>query len=148
MKGNRRKKILDLIQTYRIDTQEELVRRLRESGYDVTQATVSRDIKILNITKVLDDTGKQRYTLLPVKEDGLRQKHIRVLQEGFLSMNASGNILVIKTISGMAMAVCAAIDGMEWEEIIGSVAGDDTILCVIQREDLMSSVMRKLKELV
>ena len=116
MKGNRHAKIIELIQKNHIETQEELAEYLNQEGFKVTQATVSRDIRDLKLTKVPDKNGKQRYAVHQNEENSMGEKYIRVLRDGFLSMDMAQNILVIKTVSGMAMAVCAAIDAMRWND--------------------------------
>lgn len=148
MKVNRHAKIIELINKYRIETQEELADYLNKEGFKVTQATVSRDIRDLKLTKIPSDDGKQRYALHQSFDEGMSQKYIRVLQEGFVSMDMAQNILVIKTVSGMASAVCAAIDAMKWNEVIGSIAGDDTIMCAIRSVDDTIAVMDKISKIV
>ncbi|MEG0590687.1 MAG: arginine repressor, partial [Lachnospiraceae bacterium] len=129
MKGNRHTKIVELIGERNIETQEELAMELNKSGFQVTQATVSRDIRELKLTKVPMENGKQKYAIHQGKENSMSEKYMRVLKEGYLSMEMAQNILVIKTVSGMAMAVAAAVDAMNWNEVVGCIAGDDTIMC-------------------
>ena len=117
MKVNRHAKIIELINKYQIETQEELASYLNQEGFKVTQATVSRDIRDLKLTKVPAGEGKQRYAPHQSGDSEMGEKYIRVLRDGFVSMDMAQNILVIKTVSGMAMAVCAAIDAMEWKEV-------------------------------
>lgn len=148
MKANRHAKIIELIGTYRIETQEELALRLNEEGFRVTQATVSRDIRELKLTKVPAEGGGQKYAVHQSASGGMNEKYIRVLKDGYVSMDMAQNILVIKTVSGMAMAVCAAIDAMEWEEVVGSIAGDDTIMCAIRSVDDTIQVMDKISRIV
>ena len=148
MKINRHAKIVELINKYHIETQEELADYLNREGFKVTQATVSRDIRDLKLTKVPTDDGKQRYAVHQQAETKMSEKYIRVLRDGFASMDKAQNILVIRTVVGMANAVCAALDAMEWKEIIGSVAGDDTIICVVRSEQDTVSVMDKIKKIV
>lgn len=135
MKIERHTKIVELINKYDVETQEELAERLNSIGFNVTQATVSRDIRELKLTKVAVDGGKQKYVVLQNQEGWMSEKYIRVLQDGFVSMDRAQNILVIKTVSGMAMAVAAALDAMQWNEIVGCIAGDDTIMCAIRTVD-------------
>lgn len=130
MKSDRHKKILEIIKNNNIYTQDEIVEALQNQGYDVTQATVSRDIKYLNINKSVLN-GKQQYVVSQPDAEA-SEKFIRILQEGFVDMDTAQNILVIKTVPGMAMAVCAAIDSMNWNELVGSIAGDDTIMCAVK----------------
>ncbi len=128
MKAERQDKILELINAKKIGTQEELADALQEAGFYVTQATVSRDIRQLNLTKSTDEQGNQRYITFNPSGYALNEKYAKVLKEGFISMSVACNILVIKTVPGMAMAVCAAVDALGFEEEVGSIAGDDTIM--------------------
>ena len=148
MKLERREKIIELIENNEICTQEELADALYKAGFLVTQATVSRDIRALNLTKVSINGKKQKYIVLNNTPQQLNDKYIRVLKEGFVSMDMAQNILVIKTVSGMAMAVCAALDAMEWDEIVGSIAGDDTIMCAVRTVEDTSRVMDNIKEII
>mgnify|MGYP002798122346 CR=1 FL=1 len=132
MKVNRHAKIVELIRKYDIETQEELAERLNEAGFKVTQATVSRDIRDLKLTKVPSENGRQKYALLRHDGKEMSEKYIRILRDGFASMDMAENILVIKTVPGMAMAVAAAIDAMQWHEIAGCFAGDETIMWAIR----------------
>lgn len=147
MKLERHSKIVELIGRYEIETQEELAERLNQEGYNVTQATVSRDIRELKLTKVQSDSGKQRYMVLQ-SQGAYSDKYIRILRDGFLSMDMAQNILVIKTVSGMAMAVAAALDAISFHEIVGCIAGDDTIMCAVRSVDDTILVMEKIKKLV
>lgn len=148
MKISRQSKIVELINKYDIETQEELAERLMQDGYNVTQATVSRDIRELKLTKVAVDGGRQKYIVLQKSEPGMSEKFTRVLRDGFVSMDMAQNILVIKTVSGMAMAVAAALDALQLNAIVGCIAGDDTILCAIRSVDDTISVMEKLSKLI
>ena len=148
MKVNRHQKIVELISKYNIETQEELADRLREEGFQITQATVSRDIRDLKLTKVQTDDGRQKYVVLKATENALRDKYIRILKDGFVSMDMALNILVIKTETGMAMAVATAIDEMQWQEVVGCIAGDDTIMCAIRTIEDSATVMEKIRKIV
>ena len=148
MKTKRQTKILELIQKHDIETQEELSAYLTRDGYQVTQATVSRDIRELKLTKIAMDNGRQRYAVLSDADTGMAERLVRVLREGFVSMDYAGNILVIKTVSGMASSVGAAVDAIKLSEIIGSIAGDDTLMCVIRTEEDAVNIMNKLRKLV
>ena len=148
MKVNRHVKIVELVNKYTIETQEDLTELLKEEGFQVTQATVSRDIRDLKLTKVQTDDGKQKYVVLKATENALRDKYIRILKDGFVSMDMAMNILVIKTVSGMARAVAAAIDEMHWHEVVGCIAGDDTIMCAIRTMEDTSVVMDKIRKIV
>ena len=148
MKVNRHAKIIELINKYHIETQEELAEYLNREGFKVTQATVSRDIRDLKLTKIPSENGKQVYALHQESGNGMSEKYIRVLREGYLSMDMAQNILVIKTVAGMASAVCAALDAMKWNEIVGSIAGDDTIMCAIRSVDDTVKVMDKISKII
>ena len=147
MKIKRHSKIIELINTYDIETQEELAQRLEDSGFVVTQATVSRDIRDLKLSKVVYGDGKQKYSLMP-KQDGISEKYVRILKEAFISMDMAQNILVLKTVSGMAMAVAAALDSLQMNEIVGCIAGDDTIMAAIRSVDDTVVVMERIRKLI
>ena len=148
MKVSRHANIIELISQNDIETQEELAERLNDAGFKVTQATVSRDIRDLKLTKVSVDGGRQKYVVLKPEEDGMSEKYIRVLRDGYISMDMAQNILVIKTVSGMAMAVAAAVDAMKWKEVVGCIAGDDTIMCAVRSVDETVAVMEKIRKIV
>ena len=148
MKTRRQAKILELIQQNNVETQEELSAYLERGGYQVTQATVSRDIRELKLTKIATDNGRQKYAVIADADIGMLEKYARVLREGYVSMDIAQNILVIKTVSGMASAVCAAIDAMKMNEVVGSIAGDDTLICIIRTNDDAVMTMKKLRKLV
>jgi len=133
MKSNRHGKIIELISQQSIETQDELVRRLKELGFKVTQATVSRDIKDLKLTKMPTSDGRQQYVILKPGGEDLTEKYKDILRAGYVSMDQSENIMVVKTVPGMAMAVAATIDSMEWREIVGCIAGNDTIFCALRK---------------
>lgn len=148
MKVSRHAKIIELIGEAHVETQEELAEKLNEAGFRVTQATISRDIRELRLTKVADVSGRQYYTIIQGQDFQQSEKYVRILCDGFLSMDMAQNILVIKTVSGMAMAVAAALDKMNWEEIVGCIAGDDTIMCAIRSIDDTLLVMEKINRLI
>ena len=148
MKTNRQSKIIEIIQKNEVETQDELSALLEKDGFRVTQATVSRDIRELKLTKIPTAGGRQKYAVITDAPENLSKKYERVLREGFLSMDMAQNILVIKTVSGMASAVCAAIDAMKMREIVGSIAGDDTIMCAIRTVDDTYAVMKKIRRIV
>lgn len=148
MKTNRQSKIIEIIQKNEVETQDELSALLEKDGFRVTQATVSRDIRELKLTKIPTASGRQKYAAITDAPENLSKKYERVLREGFLSMDMAQNILVIKTVSGMASAVCAAIDAMKMREIVGSIAGDDTIMCAIRTVDDTYAVMKKIRRIV
>ena len=148
MKTKRQTKMLELIKKHDIETQEELSDYIQKEGYQVTQATVSRDIRELKLTKVAMSNGRQKYAALTEANEDLSEKYTRVFRDAFVSMDMAQNILVIKTVSGMAMAVAAAIDAMHLHEIVGCIAGDDTIMCAVRSVDDTIAVMSRLRKLV
>ena len=148
MKTKRQTKMLELIKKHNIETQEELSDYLQKEGYQVTQATVSRDIRELKLTKVAMSNGRQKYAALTEANEDLSEKYTRVFRDAFVSMDMAQNILVINTVSGMAMAVAAAIDAMHLHEIVGCIAGDDTIMCAVRSVDDTIAVMGRLRKLV
>ena len=148
MKVSRHAKIIELISQYDIETQEELAEYLNRAGFKVTQATVSRDIRDLKLTKVSVGAGKQKFVVHRQDEPEMSEKYIRVLRDGYVSMDMAQNILVIKTVSGMAMAVAVAVDSMKWNEVVGCIAGDDTIMCAIRTVEDTVAVMDKIRKIV
>ena len=130
MKGKRQEKILEIIRTNDIETQEELTKKLSEAGFSSTQGTISRDIRELKLTKVTGANGKQKYA--PIQT------------EGILHMDNAENILVIKTVPGMAMACAAAIDSISLHGVLGCIAGDDTIMCVVKETPMVEEVMKEI----
>lgn len=148
MKLARHEKIIELIHQYDIDTQEELAARLNEAGFKVTQATVSRDIRALKMTKVAGKDGKSRYAILQDSLPALGDKYTRVLTDALLSMDVGQNLVVVKTVPGMAMGVAAALDSLKWPEILGCIAGDDTIMCACRSGDEALTVVEKLRSIL
>ena len=147
MKEKRLSAILDIIGSHDVETQEELCELLNRRGYSVTQATVSRDIRELALTKVAAEGGRQKYTQFKQEQSALSDKYTRIFREGTLSLATAQNILVIHTVSGMAMAVAAALDTMHFEEIVGSIAGDDTIMCAIRTAQEAEQLKDRLEEM-
>ena len=147
MKISRHAKILEIIAKYDVETQEELSAMLVKEGYPVTQATVSRDIRELKLTKVAVSSGRQKYAAISHPQKDL-SKYIRIFRDGFRSMDMAQNILVIKTVSGMAMAVAEALDVIGFHEIVGCVAGDNTIMCAVRTVDDTIILMDKLKKMI
>lgn len=148
MKKVRLSKIIEIIEKYDVETQEELAAYLREAGYDVTQATVSRDIRELKLSKIPTGDGRQKYVVFKQDDTHLGDKYIRVLTDGFVSMDMAQNILVIKTVSGMAMAVAAAIDAMKFKEIVGCIAGDDTLMMAVRTVEETQNLMNKIHAMI
>ncbi len=148
MKKERHAKIIELIGKQDIETQEELADCLKREGFRVTQATVSRDIRELKLSKVPSEEGRQKYMFLSPEEHRMSKKYVGILREAFVSMDSAQNILVIKTVAGMAMAVGAALDKIGWKEIVGCIAGDDTVMCVVRTAGDTGTVMAELEKIV
>lgn len=148
MKKNRQEKIIELVENNDIETQQQLTDMLIASGYRVTQATISRDIRSLRLTKVTSRDGRQVYRASRDENPFLQERYIQVLRNGFVTMDAAGNLLVLKTVTGMAMAVAAALDDLKLPEIVGCVAGDDTIMAACKTEEDVKIVMEKIGEAV
>ncbi|MCR5102190.1 MAG: arginine repressor [Butyrivibrio sp.] len=148
MKKNRHDKIIEIIENNDIETQETLAEMLGIAGYDVTQATVSRDIRELGLTKMTTPEGHQKYVVTRQTDDHLKDKYIHVLKAGYVSMDRAQNILVMKTVSGMAMAVAAALDALKFKEIVGCIAGDDTIMAAIRTDEDTLIVMDKIRSML
>lgn len=149
MKQNRHQKIAELVSRYEIETQEELAEKLKEAGFSVTQATISRDIRQMNLSKLPAGNGKQKYVILKQEHELLADnKYIRVLRDGFVSMDMAQNILVMRTVSGMAMAVAAALDAIHFGEVVGCIAGDDTIMVAVRSVEDTKILMEKIRELI
>lgn len=148
MKRGRQEAILRLIAQHEIETQQELAERLNQEGFEVTQATVSRDIRQLKLSKVPSGSNKQKYVAFLTDEKQLSEKYVNVLKEGFVSMDMAQNILVVKTVSGMAMAVAAALDSMQYPEIVGTIAGDDTIMMAIRTVEDTKVIMDRIYRLL
>ena len=151
MKKGRQEKILEIIEEKDIETQEELARCLREAGFQVTQATVSRDIRDMRLSKVASERGRQKYAAMDYAEKNrveqqAEEKYVRVLREGFASMDIAQNLVVIRTVSGMAMAVAAALDAMRFPEVLGCIAGDDTIMVASRSMEEAGALIAKIKE--
>ena len=149
MKFKRQSKIIELVKRHDIETQEDLSEMLKEAGFYVTQATVSRDIKELKLTKILANDGKNKYTVIPsLSNESLADRFILVFREAVLSIDYVQNTVVIKTLDGMAMAVAASIDAMDNYEILGCIAGDDTIFCLAKTEDIAIEIAEKFKTMI
>ncbi|MBQ3924305.1 MAG: arginine repressor [Firmicutes bacterium] len=147
MRYSRQNMVLELIESNEIETQEQLCQLLRESGYNVTQATVSRDIKELQLVKKLSSSGRYKY--VQSKDEGpISGRFVKIFKETITSVEAAGNIVVIKTLSGCGSAAAEAIDSLGIEHLVGSVAGDNTILIVIDDEKNVSEIVDKFKELL
>lgn len=148
MKTQRHAKILDLIQAYDIDTQDELLKYLKDNGFDVTQATVSRDIKELRLVKVLSPNGKYRYSAGNEQENTLSVKFYTLFADSVISVEAAQNIVVIKTYIGMAQAICASMDAIVWPGFVGTLAGEDTILVICKDNAGALSTQEEFRKLI
>ncbi|MBQ6947750.1 MAG: arginine repressor [Clostridia bacterium] len=148
MKNLRQKAIIEIIENYEVDTQQRLAELLKQAGFDATQATVSRDIKVLSLIKVATNHGTYKYALpgiLRSKDD--RQKFQSILTDGITSVEVAGNIVVIKTDAGMANAVCTAMDQLSFDGVVGTIAGDDTIFMAVRSESQALTVKQRLLNL-
>ena len=149
MKESRQKMIVELINEFEIETQEELSRLLLERGYVTTQATISRDIKDLNIKKVPGKNGREKYDIPAMSgKTGPDSGYLTAIKGTVLSVEAAENIIVVKTAAGMAMAAAAAIDSMNIEHVLGCIAGDDTIMCVVKSVTYVDNVVKELSTLL
>ena len=148
MKNARQSAILHLIEQYDIETQEELASRLKTMGIVVTQATVSRDIKELRLLKVLSPTGSYKYATSDNAEHGLSDRFVRIFVDSVLSITYAGHIVVIKTLAGSASVAAEAIDSMRWPQILGTMAGDNTILVVVRTQDEVADVVARFEEML
>ena len=148
MKSARHAMILEIINSKDIETQEELAEELKRHGVRVTQATVSRDIKELRLFKVLSEKGGYKYAAVERGEQGLSERFVRIFSESVLSMVGAGNLVVIKTLSASANAAAEAIDSLNWPEILGTLAGDNTILVVVNGDDHVESVLARFKLMI
>ncbi|MCL2399903.1 MAG: arginine repressor [Defluviitaleaceae bacterium] len=148
MKAQRQEKILEIVKEHEIDTQSELTKLLAKAGFDVTQATVSRDIHEMKLTKIAALGGGYKYAL-PTQHDNIGISRLkRIFWDAFVSMDYAGNMLVIRTFNGMAMAVGAALDAMQLKEIVGCIAGDDVVMCATKSEKDAIDLMEKLKRVM
>lgn len=147
MKKDRLQKILEIIDIYRIETQDELIARLRDCGYEVTQATVSRDIKRLHLIKIQTEDGHSKYSLPRVNKFDTNEKYRNILHQTISAVHCANNLVVVRTYSGMANAAGAAIDAMQSELLLGSIAGDDTIFIVAVSNQAASQFVAILKSI-
>ena len=149
MQSERQMKILELIAQHDIETQDELAAYLANAGFKTTQATISRDIRTLKLTKIVDKNGHFKYVAgKPTDHAAQIEKYKRVLRDGYLSMDQAENILVIHTVPGMAMAAAASVDAMNWSQVAGCIAGDDTVFCAIRRREDVAAVISQIREIV
>ena len=148
MKNRRQDKILELIDQYDIETQDNLIERLQDAGYAATQATISRDIREMKLQKVAGSGGKYKYAMPRQAEHTLSQKFRNLLIETVEHVEAANNIVVVRTCAGMASGAAAAIDSMGHDDLLGSVAGDDTVIIVMRTNDTAAELVEELLEIV
>lgn len=146
MKEKRQSKIKEIIESKNIETQDELLAELASAGFSTTQATISRDIRELKLTKISDGNGKQKYTIIQNTDTDVMKKYHQVLSAGVLTMDYAENMIVIRTVSGMAMAVAAALDNMNIQGFMGCIAGDDTIFCVARSNAFCKEIIADIKK--
>ncbi len=145
----RQSKILEIISTNEIETQDELVSALKQSHFDITQATISRDIKELGLIKILSsESGKYKYAVVENSNQSVSNKYISVFKEAVISVKEAQNLCVIKTIKGMASAICGIIDKLNLENILGAVCGDDTVMIILPSNSTALNTVNKLNNLV
>ena len=148
MKTVRQVAILDIIEKQEIETQEELASALNARGIRVTQATVSRDIKELRLLKVLTPSGKYKYATGDQADNNLTDRFIRMLAESLLSVSSANNLIVVKTFSGSANVAAEALDSMHWPEVLGTLAGDNTVLLIIRSNEETITVTSRIREMM
>lgn len=148
MKTVRQVAILDIIEKQEIETQEELARALNARGIRVTQATVSRDIKELRLLKVLTPSGKYKYATGDQADNNLTDRFIRMLAESLLSVSSANNLIVVKTLSSSANVAAEALDSMHWPEVLGTLAGDNTVLLIIRSNEETITVTSRIREMM
>lgn len=148
MKAIRHAAILEIIENTAVETQEEMTEELAKRGINVTQATVSRDIKELRLVKIMSSKGVYKYATVDKAEKGLVDRLVRIFSESVLTIDSAENLLVIKTISGSASAACEALDAMRWPGIVGTLAGDNTMLIITKNEQDAAEIVRRFKSLV
>ncbi|MBE0449586.1 MAG: arginine repressor [Clostridia bacterium] len=148
MKYSRHSKIIEIIEAKDIETQDELAMELKTSGFQVTQATVSRDIKEMRLIKVLTKDGRYKYASIRDKEGVVNDRFLKIFRNSVTSIDFAGNIIVIKTLVGSASAAAVSIDAFNIKEIVGSIAGDDTIFLVVKETDKIDELMNRFKDLL
>ena len=148
MKYSRHSKILEIIDNEEIETQEELAKGLRNCGFNVTQATVSRDIKELRLIKVLTKEGRYKYATIKQHENAISERFIKIFKDSVVQIDFAGNMIVIKTLIGAASAAAAALDALDVKEIVGSIAGDDTIFVLIRNVDKIPETIKVFEDML
>ena len=148
MKIARQAKILEIIEHNDIETQEDLAQMLKAEGFNVTQATISRDIREMKLTKIATEGGKQKYSVINGSDTELSERLIRVFRDAVVRLDYSQNMIVIKTLNGMGMAVAVAVDNMQSNDLLGSIAGDDTVFCVARNHNQAVDFIQKLNKII
>ncbi len=148
MKSARHNLILEIIESKDIETQEELAEELKNRGVRVTQATVSRDIKELRLLKVLSERGGYKYATVERAEKGMNDRFARILAESIVNMEYVNNLIVVNTLSASANAAGEAIDSMKWSEVMGTIAGDNTLLIIARSDEAAEALVAKLNTLL
>lgn len=148
MKAKRQALIREIVESQSIQTQEELAEALRQHGMVVTQATVSRDIKELHLLKVLADDGGYRYATMDKSEQGTNDRLIHMLADSVLDIQSANNLIVIHTLAGSAHVAGEAVDSLKWPEVLGTIAGDNTILIVVRSNEEVDSVLRRFRIII
>lgn len=147
MKYARHAKIVEIIDHDEIETQEDLAARLIAEGFKVTQATVSRDIKELRLIKVLTKSGRYKYASIQQQDAGITDRFIKIFKDSLINIDHAGNMVVIKTLPGAAQAAAAALDALDMKEIVGSLAGDDTIFIVVRHVEQIDHVVAVFRDM-
>lgn len=145
MKERRQDTIKRIVETKEIETQDELLEELTKAGFSTTQATISRDIREMKLTKVAAGNGRQKYTLIQNTDTDVMEKYHQVLSAGILNIDHAENLVVVRTVPGMAMAVAAALDNMNLPGLMGCIAGDDTIFCAVRESALCKEMIAGIK---
>ena len=148
MKAKRQAMIREIVESQSIQTQEELADALRQHGMVVTQATVSRDIKELHLLKVLAEDGGYRYATMDKSEQGTNDRLIHMLADSVLDMQYANNLIVIHTLAGSAHVAGEAVDSLKWPEVLGTIAGDNTILVVVRSNEEVDAVLRRFRGII
>ena len=148
MKSKRHNKVLEIINQSEIETQEELAEELKKNGFDVTQATVSRDIKMLKLVKMQSSSGKYRYVAQTQEERGLNDKLYSILKNAAISAEKVDRFVVLKTLTGTASAVAEAIDNLYTEDVAGTIAGDNTIFILVRTDEKAEELILKVRKII
>lgn len=148
MRYSRQNKILEIINTNEVETQDRLQELLREAGYNVTQATISRDIKELQLVKGLSKSGKYKYVSSNYQERPISDRFIKIFRETTLSWASAENLIIVKTLSGCGNAAAEAIDCLELEHIVGTISGDNTMLIVVDKSDNVKNITDKFEKMI